>query len=347
MMFFRKFSGFLLATVLSVVFFSCQSEITDEQYSTKETITKTTPLTTYVERIVMQKTAQDNIIDQTDCFMVKFPYTVTVNAVDITINSAADIALVENNIALSSIDTDVVSIHFPITVIFNDYKEETLDSLSDYTDLLHDCAEKSDYLPQINCLNFNYPILINRYDSNNQIASALTIQDNQALYYFIDNLQDNQFIAVGYPITVTSSNGYPITVTNNSQLEDLIKEALDNCSENTNTTLDFVQVLSSGAWKISYFYDDEERTSVYNGYQFSFKSDYTVVASISGISKTGTWSIKTNNGEREFKMDFDADPLKKLEENWEVFEFSTSELRFRDPSDNSLETDYLYFSKIN
>jgi hypothetical protein len=295
----------------------------------------------------MQKTAQDNIIDQTDCFMVKFPYTVTVNAVDITINSAADIALVENNIALSSIDTDVVSIHFPITVIFNDYKEETLDSLSDYTDLLHDCAEKSDYLPQINCLNFNYPILINRYDSNNQIASALTIQDNQALYYFIDNLQDNQFIAVGYPITVTSSNGYPITVTNNSQLEDLIKEALDNCSENTNTTLDFVQVLSSGAWKISYFYDDEERTSVYNGYQFSFKSDYTVVASISGISKTGTWSIKTNNGEREFKMDFDADPLKKLEENWEVFEFSTSELRFRDPSDNSLETDYLYFSKIN
>ncbi len=346
-MFFRKFSGFLLATVLSVVFFSCQSEIADEQYSTKETITKTTPLTTYVERIVMQKTAQDNIIDQTDCFMVKFPYTVTVNAVDITINSAADIALVENNIALSSIDTDVVSIHFPITVIFNDYKEETLDSLSDYTDLLHDCAEKSDYLPQINCLNFNYPILINRYDSNNQIASSLTIQDNQALYYFIDNLQDNQFIAVGYPITVTSSNGYPITVTNNSQLEDLIKEALDNCSENTNTTLDFVQVLSNGAWKISYFYHDEEQTTVYSGYQFSFKSDYTVVASKSGISKTGTWSIKTNNGEREFKIDFDADPLKELEENWEVFEFSTSELRFRDPSDNSLETDYLYFTKIN
>jgi hypothetical protein len=347
MMFFRKFSGFLLATVLSFVFFSCQSEITDEQYSTKETITKTTPLITYVERIVMQKTAQDNIIDQTDCFMVKFPYTVTVNAVDITLNSAADIALVENNIALSTIDTDVVSIHFPITVIFNDYKQETLDSLSDYTDLLHDCAEKSDDLPQINCLNINYPISINRYDSNNQIASSLTIQDNQALYYFIDNLEDNQFVAVGYPITVTSSNGYPITVTNNSQLEDLIKEALDNCSENTNTAPDFVQVLSNGAWKISYFYHDEERTTVYSGYQFSFKSDYTVVASKSGISETGTWSIKTNNGEREFKIDFDADPLKKLEENWEVFEFSTSELRFRDPSDNSLETDYLYFTKIN
>ncbi len=346
-MFFRKFSGFLLATVLSLVFFSCQSEITDEQYSTKETITKTTPLTTYVERIVMQKTAQDNIIDQTDCFMVKFPYVVTVNAVDITINSAADITLVENNIALSTIDTDVVSIHFPITVIFNDYNEKTIDSLSDYTDLLHDCDEKSDDLSQINCLNFNYPILINRYDSNNQIASSLTIKDNRALYYFVNNLEDNQFIAIVYPITITSSNGNQVIITDNSQFENRIKEALDNCSENTNTSLDFVQVLTSGTWKISYFFDDEERTTVYNGYQFSFKSDYTVVASKSGISKTGIWSIKTNNGEREFKIDFDADPLKKLEENWEVFEFSTSELRFRDPSDNSLETDYLYFTKIN
>lgn len=346
-MFFRKFSGFLWVTVLSIVFFSCQSEITDEQYSTKETITKTTPLTTYVERIVMKKTAQDNIIDQTDCFMVKFPYTVTVNAVDITINSAADIALVENNIALSSIDADVVSIHFPITVIFNDYNENTIDSPSDYADLLHDCDEKSDDLSQINCLNFNYPISINRYDSNNQIVSSLSIKDNQALYNFVNNLEDNQFIAVGYPITVTNSNGNQITVTNNSQLEDLIKDALDNCSENTNTSLDFVQVLTGGAWKISYFYHDEERTTVFSGYQFSFKNDNTVIASKSGISKSGIWSIKTKNGEREFKIDFQDDPLKKLEENWEVFEFSTSELRFRDPSDNSLETDYLYFTKIN
>lgn len=346
-MFFRKFSDFLLVAVLTLVFFSCQSEITDQQYSTKETITKTTPLTTYVERIVMQKTAQDNIIDQTDCFMVKFPYVVTVNAIDITINSASDIALVENNIALSTIDTDVVSIHFPITVIFNDYNEKTLDSPNDYTNLLNDCAEKSDDLPQINCLNFNYPILINRYDSYNQIASSLTIKDNRALYYFVNNLEDNQFIAIVYPITITISNGNQVIITDNSQFENRIKEALDNCSGNTNTSLDFVQVLTSGVWKISYFFDDEERTAFYNGYQFSFKSDYTVVASKSGISKSGTWLIKTNNGEREFKIDFDEDYLNNLEENWEVFEFNTSELHFRDPSDDSVETDYLYFTKIN
>lgn len=346
-MFFRKFSDFLLVAVLTLVFFSCQSEITDQQYSTKETITKTTPLTTYVERIVMQKTAQDNIIDQTDCFMVKFPYVVTVNAIDITINSASDIALVENNIALSTIDTDVVSIHFPITVIFNDYNEKTLDSPNDYTNLLNDCAEKSDDLPQINCLNFNYPILINRYDSYNQIASSLTIKDNRALYYFVNNLEDNQFIAIVYPITITISNGNQVIITDNSQFENRIKEALDNCSGNTNTSLDFVQVLTSGVWKISYFFDDEERTAFYNGYQFSFKSDYTVVASKSEISKSGTWLIKTNNGEREFKIDFDEDYLNNLEENWEVFEFNTSELHFRDPSDDSVETDYLYFTKIN
>ena len=339
--------NFLSLLLLNLVFLSCQSEMIEEEYSTKETITKSTPLTTFIERIVMQKTAQDNIIDQTDCFMVKFPYTVSINGVDVTINSAADIAVVENNIALSNIDSDVVSIHFPITVIFNDYKEKTLDSLSDYKALLYDCAEKSDDLLQINCLTINYPIVINRYDSNNQIASSLTIKDDQSLYNFIFNLQDNQFIAVGYPITVTGSSGYSTSVTNNSQLEDLIKEALDNCLVNIHTSLDFAQVLTTGTWIISYFYDDKEQTTIYSGYQFSFKSDYSVVATKSGISKTGTWSIKTNNREREFEIDFNEDPLKKLEENWEVFEFSTSELRLREPSDNSLETDYLYFSKFN
>lgn len=345
MIFFRRLLFFLV--ILIGIFFSCQSEITDEKHSTKETITKKTPLTSYVKRIVMQKTADDNIIDQSDCFMIKFPYIVTVNKVDITINSLEDISLVGKNIALSSIDTDEVLIHFPIKVIFRDYKELSINSQKDFSDLLNDCIKNSDELPQINCLSFNYPIMINRYDSSNEIASSISVKNNQDLFSLIENLDDNQFISLKFPITVNITNGYPLTIANNSQLEDIIKESLSNCSQNINVSLDFNQLLISRPWKISYYFDDEERTSIYNGYEFSFKSDNTVVATKSGISKFGTWFIKSNNGEREFKIEFDADPLNKLEEDWEVFEFSTSELRFRDPGDNNLETDYLYFSKIN
>ena len=90
-----------------MVLFSCQSEIAQEDYSTQETIQKQTPLTTFVERVVMQKTTQDNMVDHTDCFGIKFPYVITINGVDISLNSADDYSLVENNRNLYLSDDDI------------------------------------------------------------------------------------------------------------------------------------------------------------------------------------------------------------------------------------------------
>jgi hypothetical protein len=359
MIFINKIISFLMVALFSVVFFSCQTDTSVEQYSTKKTITKTTPLATYIERIAMQKTMQDNIIDHTDCFMVKFPYVVTVNGVEISILSTEDYASVENNIALNSDDADIVYIHFPISIIFNDYSEKTLDSENDYTDLVEDCDEKLNDLPKINCIDIKYPILIKRYDSSVQAASSVSIKNNEALYFFINNLEDNQFIAIEYPISVSDLNGNQLIINDNNQFENIIKEALDNCSENTNTSLDFVEVLSSGAWNISYFHgdddeaddesdedDEDENTNSYSGYQFYFKTDYTVIASKSGRSFIGAWSTKLENGDREFQVNFNEATFDNLKLNWNLFEFNNTKIHFRaETSDNDSETHYLYFTK--
>ena len=50
-----------MALLFLVLVTGCQSESAVEIYSTKETITKTTPLTTYIQRVAMLKTSQDNI----------------------------------------------------------------------------------------------------------------------------------------------------------------------------------------------------------------------------------------------------------------------------------------------
>ncbi|MFM2369939.1 MAG: hypothetical protein RL619_2256, partial [Bacteroidota bacterium] len=139
---FKKHLTFL-SVVSFFLLFSCQSEVVEESYNTQETITKTTPLTSYVKRVVIQKTAQDNIIDNTDCFMIKLPYIVTINNVEIPINSYDDYVLVKNKINENSNDNDVVYIHFPVTVIFNDYSEMRIDSQTDFNDLVDDCKEKS------------------------------------------------------------------------------------------------------------------------------------------------------------------------------------------------------------
>ena len=331
-----------------MVLFSCQSEIAQEDYSTQETIQKQTPLTTFVERVVMQKTTQDNMVDHTDCFGIKFPYVITINGVDISLNSADDYSLVENNRNLYLSDDDIVHFHFPITVVFNDYTQNVITDQAQYNNLIHDCEEKNEDLGRINCLNFNYPITIKSYDSNKQVASSSTVFSNKELYGFINVLEDNEFIAFAYPLTITNSVGQIVTINDNKQLEDIIKDALDNCSENLNTSLDFMQTIKEGSWQISYFYNNYQKTASYAGYVFVFKDDYTVTATNAQVTLKGTWFTKKDNGVREFRMDFDNDPFKELNEDWKLFEFNTSEIRFRGNSSNSgTETDYLYFIRTN
>jgi hypothetical protein len=152
-------------------------------------------------------------------------------------------------------------------------------------------------------------------------------------------------VAISFPITITNSNGQNIIITSNNQLEDIIKNAVDNCVEDLNPSLDFIQILTTGSWKISYYYHESEKTSSYAGYSFVFNSNKTFVATKSGINYNGTWSTKVDYGVREFEIKIESNPLHDLDEDWKVLEFSGTQLRFRHV-DNVFETDYLYFEKI-
>lgn len=336
----KKFSFF----VFLAFFTACQTGSIEEVHSTKATITKTTPLTAEVQRVAMQKTSQDNIIDKSSCFMIKTPYLIKVNNVQIPINSPADYQLVQNNINAFSNDNDIVSIHFPVTVLFSDYTQKNITSQTDLDALISNCQADLNGFGKINCLTINYPISISVYDSNYQIASSISIIDNMAMFNFIANLADNKFIALNYPITVKDQNGQNVIVMTNGQFEDVIKNAVDNCSDNPNMHLDFMQILTANSWKISYYYNDIDRTVNYNGYSFNFNPDFTAVASKLGVIYNGTWSTSMDNGRRRFEIKFNSSSLDKLNEDWKVFEFSASQLRFRSDDGNN-ENDYLYLEK--
>lgn len=331
-----------LAIASLFLLFSCQSEVEEQVYSTQTTITKFSPLTTYLQRVTMVKTVQDNIIDTSSYCTIKMPYTVTVNGENIAINTAVDYQKVLDNINAYSNDNDVVSITFPVTMVYYNYIEKVLANQSDFDILLAYWAAKPDLLSKINCLNINYPITVNIYNSDNQIASSVEIASDKTFFDFITNLKDSQFISLGYPITIKDDNNQTKTIASNFQLENAIKYVIDNCKENTNPALDFISTLTQGSWRISYFYDDFAKTSMYNGFVFIFKNDNSVIATKLGISEMGHWETRINNGVREFKISFSPDLLHQLDKNWKVFEFNNSQLRFRDEG-GSNDNHYLYF----
>lgn len=341
-----KKSCILFVGLFFLVFVSCQKETFEETHSTTETITTSSPLTSFLGRIAMQKTCQDNIIDHTDCFTIKFPYQITVNGSQIAINSEADYLYVQYNIDAYTTDNDIVYIHFPVVALKSDYSESNLSNQTDFNNLITVCQANTNNFGKINCLTINYPISINIYNSSNQIASTTKIFDNHGFYNFLNNLSANQYISISYPINVINQNGQTVSITSNNQFEDVIKDALSNCPQNPLPTQDFMQTITSGTWKISYYYDSNDLTSNYNGYIFSFNNSNVVTATKLGVTKTGAWESSLNSGIREFELNFSTSPLHELEEDWRLFEFNDTHLRFRDVKSGNNETDYLYFEKI-
>jgi hypothetical protein len=337
---------FPLKKYLSIVAFlfllSCQSETEEQDYNTQETVTNASPLISYLQRVAMVKTVQDNVIDKSSYCTIKLPYTIVVNDVKIAINAPADYQKVLDNINANTTDNDIVKIDFPVTMVYYNYYEKLIPDEVGFNSLIDYWNLYPDLLSKINGLNINYPITINIYNSANQIASSESIVNDQAFFNFIKKLNDSEYISLNYPISITDCNNQTRSIANNLDFENAIKYAIDNCPENNITWVDFVAALTKGSWVIPYFFDDSVKTSSYSGYSFVFKSDNSVVASKGSVSEMGKWESKVQNGVREFKIDFNSELLGKLNCNWKLFEFNNSHIRLRDVSNS---TNYLYFEK--
>jgi hypothetical protein len=331
-----------LSIVVFLFLFSCQSE-TDEQTTNSQTVTNASPLTSYLQRVAMVKTVQDNVIDGSSYCTIKLPYTVMVNNTAIAINTAADYQKVIDNINADTYDDDIVKITFPVTMVYYNYIEKVIPNEADFDSLIDYWNMYPDLLSKINGLNINYPITINIYNSYNQAASSVSIANDQAFFNFIKNLNASQYISLSYPISITDYNNQTKSITNNLEFENAIKYVIDNCPENNIASLDFAETITNGSWKITYFFKDSDKTSSYSGYEFVFKNDKTVVATKDGVSATGQWNCNIVNGAKEFKIYFSYSSLllHKLDYSWILFEFNNSVIRFRDITNSN----YLYFEK--
>ncbi|MDP1171686.1 hypothetical protein, partial [Klebsiella pneumoniae] len=54
---------------------------------------------------------------------------------------------------------------------------------------------------------------------------------------------------------------------------------------------DFTTLLTDGAWYVNYFFDDQDETFLFNGYQFNFNADQTAVADNGTTQVNGTWNL--------------------------------------------------------
>ncbi len=342
-----KLKHFFNLSLVALLLMSCQSEENEIVQDANQNLANSSPLTNLISRVSQNPTSTDNVLDNSSCFSIVLPVTVIVNGQNIVVANQTDYQTVQDAIDAFSNDDDIVNFVYPITIQFQNFSTLVVQNADVLDDIMDDCGE-DDGFDEIDCLNFNFPIVVNVYNANNQLAETISITNNIQLYNFLESLEDNEYIAIQYPISVTDSNNQTIVISNNDQFEDVIEDAIDDCDDDSQSSGgngNLSAILSDGTWYVSYFYDDTNQTSVYAGYTFTFNTNGTSSVLRNSVSINGSWSNYIDGNEEKLELDYDGSILDELEEDWEVVEYSSTQVRLKDVSGGNGGTDYLYLSK--
>lgn len=329
-------NSFFFVFILSLFLFSCQKEEIDIVDETPgDAITLEAPLTNLLLSTTQNNGSIDDFIDGTSCSSIQFPYQVIINGQTVTISNPEDLQPLANV-------TTPITIVFPITVVFEDFSILIVNNQQELNGLGQLCESLTE---AIDCVELVYPITLFVFNSNNEQIGTVTIDSNAAFFLFLSTLESGVFVAIDFPISVILADGSLVTVTSNSQLQDLI----ENCEEviTDPNPLDLETVLTTDRWYVSYYFDDEDQTDDFGGYEFTFNSNGTAVASNGSNTVPGTWSItNSSSGQLKLNLDFgDSDPFDELEEDWKVIDFSNELIRLFDISGGDGSTDFLHFSR--
>ena len=339
-----KIFQFIIITLLCLFVFSCQDDDENEIRVPTASLTKVAPLTSLLSRVSQYPTARDNVLDGTSYCSVQLPVTIVVNYNRVLVSSTEDYKLVASIIDEYSNDDDKINFIFPIIMVFRNFSTLKLNNEAELKKLLESYGQYSDYT-EIDCIDFNFPISINSYDSNSQEAKAYTIQNNSQLYNFVYNLKETDFFSLDFPISMTSKIDEKIVeVQTNNELKSSIENEIIKCEIPSAENKEISSIITTGSWYVSYFLDNNENeTAEFNGYNFTFLSNGSVSVTKNTSKIDGTWSSYTDDGIKKVDMSFSGDTLDELDEDWKVIEYNSTSIRLkREDSDPH----YLYLSKL-
>ncbi|TVZ55995.1 hypothetical protein OD91_1272 [Lutibacter sp. Hel_I_33_5] len=156
--------------------------------------------------------------DEFDCFEVQFPIKANLNGEEITINSNDDL---EEYISKLE-DYTFPDFVFPIDIKYTDDTLVTLNSLEELEDAFDDCFYEED--DDTICFDITYPInLVKNEDTENTV----TVNNDQEFDAYLDSLIEDDYLYIGYPLTVILQDGTKKTIADDDEFIAL-EESCDN-----------------------------------------------------------------------------------------------------------------------
>lgn len=330
--------------LMALTFTSCQEEFEEVNGGTEsETIQANSSTADLIEKTSSNDGSFDNIVDGASCIALKFPYTVEVNGIQVTIDSREDLHTVEDIFDEVDIDEDILEIIFPITITLPDFTEVVIENFEQLRELADACTEGGDD-DDIECIDFVYPITLYTFDINNQQTGEVVVESDEDMRKFFDGLEDDDLVSIEFPVTLKKYDGTEIVVDSNSDLAQALEMAKDECDEDDDDDFNdddfdeerFDFCLTQCPWKVMEVVRDEvNQTDQYFARIMTFNEDGTVtVADGTGNEVEGTWSSSFTDRGPLLTLSFET--LVDFNLEWLVYEIGDHTIKLYNENGNKI-----------
>lgn len=334
----------LLYTALLIVFASCRTEESELiEPPSEEVITSSSALTSLMKRTVTKDGSGDNILDKANCITIKLPVDVTVNSKRIRVTSKEDYKKIEHVLDDSDDDMDAIEMTYPIIITFEDFSEAIVSSERELQALSSNCKGENVEDDDIECLDFKYPFKAFLFNSNNEAIESITLNSDNDLYSFLDNLSPFDLVTMEFPLFVNLKDDTEITINNLQELGSTINAYAGYCDEDDDydyndddcddcTTEQLLSALTScGDWQV----DKLERygrdyDNYYDGYIFNFYNNGSISVYYNNAMDYGTWVA--NGSGNEMTVTINVPNLPYCNNDWrlhEISQYSDTKIDFR------------------
>ena len=300
----------LIVSILLISLASCRDAAIIDVDSTGEPALKAnSAVATLMQRTATNDGSKDNILDRANCFNLSFPVTVFANGLEIIVSSEADLDLVEDIFDALDDDDDEIVLQFPVTIVLTDFSKIEINNYDELDKYLDDCQGENEFDDDIECLDFVYPINATIFNTNTELTNNITITNDEDMYHFIEDLDDDDVVNMSFPISVILSDGMVLSIASLSELEMVIDSAKDDCDEDddydyndddclTCTTDELIDIFSDCSdWIVNKLeINGNNIEDNFDDFVFTFLSDGTVTILENSNIIAGTWST-TGSGE--------------------------------------------------
>ena len=213
---------YLLYVCMIMTLLACQKEsLTVVEATEEESFLKDRELTTMVTSMVAHDGSFDDVVDDSSCFSIDFPYTCYYNGWPYEVNSVEDLAPFSN--------ADYLMPEFPVNVTFANYTQATVNSVQEFDLLKQLCADGEVYGEAITCIDFLYPIRVALYNTETSDFETIVFDHDKQTFLSIEDFDINTVANIQYPIEMVINNKDIVTIDSNAFLKTAILNMIPFC----------------------------------------------------------------------------------------------------------------------